>query len=205
MRFVAALVASIVLFSCSSHPILAPDDTARAFAYQQRAADLRLRTSWDLSGKLSIDDGEDGGSGKLSWEVSDELSIMSFRGALGRGAWKLDSGPGFAILSKADGQISRANSVSELVETEVGWHIPINSLKWWVLGIAAPGETGLTKLDSGGLLQELHQNGWRITFDRYRIFGKENLPVRIEAVNGPYRIKMAVSRWTFSSSNSTDE
>ena len=205
MRFTAALVASMVLVSCSSRQTLAPDETARTFAYHQRAAELSLRTSRDLSGKLSIDDGSDGGSGKLSWKVKDELSLMSFRGALGRGAWKLDSGPGFAVLSKADGQISRASSVTELVKTELGWHIPVDSLKWWVLGIAAPGEAGLTELDSGGLLQVLHQNGWRITFDRYRLFAEATLPVRIEAVNGPYRIKLAVSGWTFPSSNPADE
>jgi outer membrane lipoprotein LolB len=205
MRVVAALVASIALVSCSGHQTLPLDDTVRNFAYQQRSADLITRSSWELAGKLSLDDGEEGGSGKLSWKVSDELSLMSFRGALGRGAWKLDSGPGFATLSKADGQISRANSISELAEAEVGWHIPVDSLKWWVLGIAAPGETSLIDLDSEGLLQELHQNEWQIRFDRYRVFGDVNLPAKIEAVNGPYRIKMAVSSWTFSEKESAIE
>ena len=196
MRYLAAAVACLILVSCSSRQLIAPDREAAELAYQQRAKNLVLLTSWDLAGKLSVDDGDDGGSGRLSWKVREDSSLMNFRGAMGRGAWQLDSRPGFAELQRSDGTVSMAGSVNELLEREIGWHIPVQSLKWWALGISAPGDILLLDLDSKGRVLAMQQDGWNISFDRYRQFGDVELPGRMDAVSGKYRVKMAVSNWT---------
>lgn len=196
MKLLAAVVACLLLASCSTRQIVSTDREAAQFAYQQRAASLGAISSWDMAGKLSVDDGDDGGSGKLSWKVRNESSLMNFRGALGRGAWQLDSRPGFAELQKSDGTITQASTVSDLLENEIGWHIPVNSLKWWALGVSAPGDTELLDLDSDGRVLAMQQDGWNISFDRYRQFDGVELPGRMDAVRGRYRVKMAVSKWT---------
>jgi len=192
----AVLVFCLLLYACSSHQRIASDSAAASHAYQQRLAVLENLTDWDLAGKLSLDDGDDGGSGNLSWSVRDAESRMKFRGALGKGAWQLDSGPGFAELQRSDGSLVRSASVSRLVEAEIGWQIPVDSLKSWVLGIAAPGSTDLLELDEQGRVIAMQQDGWNITYNRYRQFGDIELPGRMDAVRGQYRVKMAVSRWT---------
>ena len=205
MKVLAAFTACLVLASCSSRQVVPTDRAAAEFAYQQRAASLSELDSWDMAGKLSVDDGDDGGSGKLSWKVRDESSLMNFRGALGRGAWQLDARPGYAELQKSDGTVTRAESVNDLLETEIGWHIPVQSLKWWALGVSAPGETELLDLDADGRVLAMQQDGWNISFDRYRQFDGVELPGRMDAVRGRYRVKMAVSKWTvFSPTNGDD-
>jgi outer membrane lipoprotein LolB len=196
MRTVAAILACLFLVSCSSRQIIEPDRGLAETAYLERAAHLSILSSWDLAGKLSLDDGEDGGSGKLKWSVRAEKSHMDFRGALGRGAWQLDSGPGYARLARANGETVYADSISDLVEQEVGWQIPVDSLRWWALGIYAPGDIEGSELDAQGRVLTLKQQGWDISFERYRVFGDQELPARIEAVNGPYRIKVAMTGWT---------
>ena len=205
MRLLAGCAACLVLFSCSSHQRTVFDTESAERSYQQRADALSLLTSWDMAGKLSMDDGADGGSGNLNWQVRDTESQMKFRGALGRGAWQLATGPGFAELQRSDGSLVRSASVSELVETETGWHIPVDSLKWWVLGIAAPGVTERLDLDQQGRVQVMRQDGWDITFDRYRQFGEVELPGRMDAVRGEYRVKMAVSKWSQVQVTQTDD
>lgn len=188
------LVSCLFLISCSARQ-LAPDHEAALFAYQNRASGLKTLTAWDLTGKLSLDDSTDGGSGRLRWQVRDTRSIMNFRGAMGKGAWQLNSSPGFAELLRADGSITRSASLSDLVNSELGWHIPVDSLKWWVLGVAAPGSTEGLDLDEQGRILAMQQDGWNISFDRYRLFGSFELPVRMDAVRGRYRVKLAVASW----------
>jgi len=196
MRLLAGCAACLVLFSCSSHQPKTFDAESAERSYQQRVDALSLLTAWDMAGKLSMDDGSDGGSGNLNWQVRDAGSHMKFRGALGRGAWQLASGPGYAELQRSDGSLVRSDSVSELVKAETGWHIPVDSLKWWVLGIAAPGTTERLELDQQGRVQVMRQDGWDISFNRYRQFGEVELPGRMDAVHGEYRVKMAVSKWS---------
>lgn len=195
-KILFCLAATVATASCVSRQVQAPDEEATKFAFQQREASLAALNSWDMAGKLSIDDGEDGGSGRLSWQVRDDSSVMNFRGALGRGAWQLDTGPGFAELRKADGSVTRAASVRELVESEVGWRVPVDALRWWALGLPAPGGVELLDLDAAGRIIAMQQDGWNVSFNRYRAFGGMELPGRMDAVRGRYRVKMAVSNWT---------
>jgi outer membrane lipoprotein LolB len=195
-RVPVLLVAGLILVSCSTRQLVAPDSEAAAFAYRQRASLLKELTAWDMAGKLSLDDSEDGGSGRLDWQVRDTGSLMHFRAAMGRGAWQLNSGPGYAELLRADGSITRSSSLSDLVEAELGWRIPVDALKWWALGVPAPGSAELLDLDIKGRILAMTQDGWSISFKGYRLFDEVELPGRMDAVHGRYRVKLAVSSWT---------
>lgn len=195
MRAVAALVACLILVSCSSRQIAGTNTEVFERAYQLRASSLRALNSWNLTGRLSIDDGEDGGSGKLNWEVHETGFLLKFRGTLGKASWQLTSTAGFAELEKSDGSITRAANVDELLQKELGWAVPVGALKWWVLGVAAPGKADSMHLDRHGRITAMHQNGWDITYRKYHEFGEYQLPARMDAVNGRYRVKIAVSSW----------
>ncbi len=190
------LLSCPLLFSCSSRQMLSSDSEEAMLAYRERALGLHALNAWDLVGKLSIDDGHDGGSGRLQWQVRDAESRLDFHGALGRGAWKLNIAPGEAELQKADGSIVRSATVEELLEAELGWVIPLSALKWWVLGVAAPGSAEDLEMDEKGRVLQMHQHGWRISFDRYRFFGALELPGRMDAVRGQNRVKLVVTRWS---------
>ncbi len=194
--YLPGFMLSLLLAACSGRQLVAPDHDAAAAAFRQHSAFLQTLNAGNLAGKLSIDDGEDGGSGRLKWQIRNSDSQMEFRGALGKGAWQLSSGPGYAQLQRADGSMVSSASADDLVESELGWHIPVKSLKWWVLGLPAPGATEMLELDSNGRVLVMQQNGWSIRFERYRIFGDVELPALMIAVSGDYRVKMAVSSWT---------
>jgi outer membrane lipoprotein LolB len=164
-------------------------------AYQTRADQLDAVSEWGLVGKISLDDGDQGGSGRLQWDIKGNASEMDFHGALGRGAWNLQIEPGMVMLREANGAESSSHDVNTLVQDRIGWSIPVAALQWWVRGLAAPGTTEKEELDARGLLKSLDQFGWRIDFNRYKLIGETELPVRLDAVRGDYRVKLAISRW----------
>ncbi len=113
--------------------------------------------------------------------------------------------PGAALLEKSDGTRTRSATVDQLIQLEIGWQVPVDALRWWVRGLAAPGALQGLELDGSGLPRRLEQQGWTIEFERYQQVGDLSMPGRLEAVNAPYRIKLAVSRWALAAGGDEDE
>lgn len=168
-------------------------------AYEARAEQLAGWSSWGFTARLSVDDGGEGGSGRLDWTSRPEQRALQFRGALGQGAWRLESNADGARLLLANGEQFSDRSVHELVRRETGWQVPVEALDYWVRGLPAPmagdGRSDEAQLLENGSLSQLEQREWRITFDRYREVDGIPMPVRLEATNGVFRIKLAISRW----------
>lgn len=190
------VLAGLALAACSPMRTRPAEDALWAQAYQSRAETLGARTSWAFNGRLAISDGKDGGSGSLSWSQDGEKTMMSFRGALGKGAWQLQSDSGGARLELANGEVSFASSVRELVLEHVGWKVPVDALAWWIKGLAQPGDWDARTLDEDGQLVDLHQFGWEVKFANYSGPPEASLPRKMSARRGPYLVKMVIREWT---------
>jgi len=170
-------------------------DAGNQAAYKQRAESIGAVSVWSLIGRISLDDGKEGGSGRLQWVVRADHSTIDFHGAMGRGAWHLESGPRGAVLTLADGNEYFAPAADALIQQQIGWPIPVAALQWWVRGLAAPGPVDERQLAVGGLLTSLRQFGWQIDFNRYASVSGVAMPTRLDARQNGYRVKLAVSRW----------
>ena len=164
-------------------------------AYLSRAEKIAAIPEWRLVGRISLDDGDRGGSGRLQWEVRHDSSELDFHGAMGRGAWHLQISPEAAILKEANGAEQTAAGVNVLMQDRMGWSIPVDALQWWVRGLAAPGAIEDEIFDHEGRLLSLDQFGWSVDFSRYDSIVGVALPIRLDARRDNYRVKLAVSRW----------
>ena len=199
----AGFLPALCLAACATSP--GPGDPVTAdqrerlarAAYVERQDAIATWEAWGFSGRLSMDDGEDGGSGRLDWAVRGGVSTLEFRGALGQGAWKLVLDPDGATLSKADGSVLADPSVGDLVRRETGWRVPVDALGWWVRGLAEPGHPAQFEFGDAGTqpLVALSQLGWHIRYDRYREDDELLMPSRLEATRDNGRVKLAISRW----------
>jgi len=183
-----------VLNACTGVAIKEPVSDSKS-AYLDRADMLTEIPEWGLVGKISLDDGDRGGSGRLQWDVTAEGSEIDFHGALGRGAWHLQISPDGAVLREANGSEQSAPGVNALIQDRMGWPVPVEALQWWVRGLAAPGVVNDEQLDSQGLLTSLDQLGWKVEFNRYDAKTGIALPVRLDARRDSYRVKLAIGRW----------
>ena len=77
----------------------------------------------------------------------------------------------------------------------MGRALPVDSLSWWVRGMAAPGALEEIELDEEGLPQRIVQQGWVIDFGGYRSRGAVTLPARIEARQNDWKVKLAIRQW----------
>jgi outer membrane lipoprotein LolB len=179
---------------CTTTPSRSTDPAAE-LAYQQRADLLLAMGEWRLSGKLAASNGKDGGSGNFSWQKTGDVTFMSFRGALGKGAWELEAREGFAALRLADGRTYSAGSVAQLVSSHLQVKIPVDALSWWVLGLARPNGWEDRELDEAGRITYLQQFGWKVDFSAYREQQQVWLPGKLVARNRENTIKLVISDW----------
>ena len=184
----------LTLNACTSVSVKDPDFVNKEI-YEDRTSQLNATGVWGLVGKISLDDGDEGGSGRLQWSVEPGHSELDFHGAMGRGAWHLQIGQDGVLLKMADGTEQAADDVNDLIQDRMGWPIPLDALQWWVRGLVAPGVIESETYGSEGLLTSLRQFGWDVDFKRYASVDGVELPVRLNATNDNYRVKLAISRW----------
>jgi outer membrane lipoprotein LolB len=158
---------------------------------------------WQLQGKIGVTDGNKRDSAAINrWQQDRavfEIQISST--LLGLGATTI-SGTGETLTIAEPGEpLITSNNPRLLLETSLGWEVPLDALRYWVKGSPlpeAPYRWEITPL-SGSLM--LEQSGWQITFDRI----EENhfshndvtllLPHRIVMSQQNKEIKVIVSRW----------
>lgn len=187
----------LVLFvtACSNRQIIEISDQERIDLYDFRHEQLDRTQEWTLEGKMAIRDDREGGSGKFTWRNAPLNSRMTFRGALGRGAWELNSTDGGVELRKADGRVYVTESIEEMVRIHVGWDVPVNYLRWWIRGMEGPESWTEREIDAEGRLVSLTQRDWMIDFSHYSHVEEIELPGRITARKRDQSVKLVISHW----------
>jgi outer membrane biogenesis lipoprotein LolB len=68
-------------------------------------------------------------------------------------------------------------------------------LRWWLLGIPAPGEASVNQDAGSGEIRDFTQNGWRVSINT-RVPGLGfALPQRLTAEREGARLKLFVENW----------
>lgn len=167
-------------------------------------ADLSELTYWQARGRLGVSGGGNGGSGSFAWEQRKDRATVQIRGPVGIGSVRLQVS-GSAVepnlkMETGDGQVFQAERAWHELEARLGTQVPAGKLRFWMLGLPAPGEhRWLT--DRTGEIPTLEQDGWRIEYQYADEFTDEasgaRLPRRIHAASGDARVRIVVDHWSF--------
>ena len=97
-------------------------------------------------------------------------------------------------LETGDGRKLESDDAWNELEARLGASVPAGSLRYWILGLAAPGEHRWHEPTSDGVVT-LEQGGWRIDYQRYSTEPGARVPVKMSASNGTARVRIVVDRW----------
>ena len=79
---------------------------------------------------------------------------------------------------------------------ELGWSLPVEGLRSWVLGLPAERSVAVPAFDTEGRLARLSEAGWRLEYLRFEPqVGGVELPTRLNLERGDLRVKLVVDRW----------
>jgi outer membrane lipoprotein LolB len=157
-------------------------------------ADLRELDRWQARGRLGVSGPESGGSGSFDWQQRGDRSDVQIRGPVGVGSVRLQLRGDDLTLETSGGQRLEEQAAWNELEARLGAPVPAGSLRYWMLGLAAPGEHRWHEENSEGVVT-LEQGGWRIDYQRYSTEPGARVPVKMNASNGASRVRIVVDRW----------
>lgn len=162
-----------------------------------RSAALQDITRWEFHGRIGVSSGDEGFNGNLWWWQRDDDFRASIGGPLGVGTVRIAGvGTRFTITDKDGSEIEIRDAETEL-QTMYGWTIPVDSLRFWALGIPDPQQAASMEFDGDGLLATLEQRGWRVAIDQYRPAGGQSMPRRLTARSAQGKVVLVIDDWTF--------
>ncbi|MBB6095856.1 outer membrane lipoprotein LolB [Povalibacter uvarum] len=189
-RAVLAVVATVILISGCTH---APSRPLVAIP-----SDLNQLEQWQARGRIGVSSAAGGGSGSFQWQQRGDRADVEIRGPVGIGSVRLqvqgDAQDPHVTLETSDGVKLESQAAWDELETRLGAQVPAGRLRFWMLGIAAPGD----HLWQGAAEQDakiLEQDGWRIDYQQYSDEPGAHVPVRMRASSGDTRVRIVVDRW----------
>lgn len=145
--------------------------------------------SWNLRGKIGVKTPEEASSGYLNWYQCDRQFEIRVNGPLGSGAAKLVGDAQQVTLYQSGEPPHSAATAEQLIETQLGWQLPISHLRYWIRGLPSPNER------FHATAQGFQQAGWSLAFPRQASVDGYTLPARAIASSASTRVTLVFQLW----------
>ncbi|MFP5358598.1 MAG: lipoprotein insertase outer membrane protein LolB [Gammaproteobacteria bacterium] len=196
MKTLPALGAALLLGGCAAFAPATRDTGNSAQAERLWAVhqdQLQTVEQFTLSGRIA-NRGVLALKGDLLWrQFAGERFDIRLSGPFGAGAVRLSGDLQQVRVSSRDGEWISTDPETDL-EQIYGWRLPLAALRYWALGLPAPGSRARVLLDEQGRALRLEQDGWTVDLTEYHA-GRPALPRRLQAVNGETAVILLADRW----------
>ena len=199
------VVTAVLLAGCEMLQKLVPvepDPAAPEATWQAHARALSRFRSWTMLATLAVRSGGDASRVTMRWRQRRDTYLVRFTGPLGVGLFEVEGSATGVEARLPNGRRARAASPESLLEQEIGWSVPLQGLRYWVVGAPAPGgDPSKMELDDQGRLARLEQAGWTVVYDRYVDLGDLGdlddlaLPERMRFSSESVDATVVVRRW----------
>jgi outer membrane lipoprotein LolB len=147
-----------------------------------------------MNGRISVDHLGERHSSGLHWthrEQSDEILLLT---PLGQTAARVFRDSNHATLDEGDKHYQDTDAES-LMEQVLGWHLPLNALHLWVMGMPDNDGDAQIERDKTGRISKLHQSGWNVNYLRYADTGLESMPARLLLNHDEMQVQLLIDEW----------
>jgi outer membrane lipoprotein LolB len=190
IRRAAACSVLLLAAGCATLP-----PAGDAGSWPARRAALQSLETWTLDGRVAVATDSEGFSGGLAWRQDGARAEIELRGPLGGTALSLRVDGAAVTVTDGHGSSVDGDAAREFVKSELGAPLPVSEMRYWLVGVPAPGVPHLESVGPDGRLASLEQDGWQVNYPRYQAVGKLALPARIEITSKGVRLRLAVANW----------
>lgn len=194
-RRLLGLIGLLTLAGCAGVPGTPPHGPANETAWRAHAQRLAGLRDWELEGRVGIVTAKDGGSGSMDWKQRGDALDFSFRGPFGAGALAVQGEGSVLWVRSSRGDDFVTSDPERDFARRFRMPLPVLSMRYWMLGLPAPGAPYDKTVDAGGRLARLNQRDWQVQYQAYARFDGYDLPTRLVIRRAAVRIKVAVNHW----------
>ena len=191
-RWWCVVLVAVMTAGCAG-PLRAPESGLRP--------DPGALTRWSASGRMAIASNGEGGSGSFDWAQDGGTTRLDLRGPLGTGAVRLTLTPESLSLADGSGQVLDASAAEADLRSRLGTDLPWGELRYWLLGLPAPGQPAAVQDASAAPWRVIEQAGWRLSYESFAEAQGYSLPQRFTAERPSVRVRVVVDRWVTSGSS----
>jgi outer membrane lipoprotein LolB len=195
LRYPLIILYMILLSACMTMPAKQAAFNQN-IPWSQRQQVLRQIKHWHLQGAIAINTTQKNFTASLDWRQQPQQYRVTIFGPLGIGTVQIAGKPHLVVLRTADNQLFTARSPNQLLQQQLGWHLPITNLYYWIRGLPAPGTKSVKSFDAYHHIIYMQQQGWNIRYLQYTGAYHTDLPCKIFLNNPRIHLKIVITRWT---------
>lgn len=158
--------------------------------------ELYALSHWRLEGRIAVQTPDDAFQANLFWEHEKQQERLQVSGPFSQGVLSIVLQDDLIFIRDSSGNTKSSRNVPELLRQELGFAVPLSSLRYWALGVSDPAAApGQASVDQAGQLRQLRQNGWRLDFQKFVSVGDYLLPQKLAAQRDDLRLKLFIDDW----------
>jgi outer membrane lipoprotein LolB len=170
--------------------------TTQPVALKDSRDRLLALARWRLDGRIAVRTPSEGLQADLHWEHDKGQDRLQVSGPFSQGAVSIVLQQDFVLIRGADGIAKSSSDAADLLRRELGFAVPLSSLRYWVLGVSSPRLSSDAAYDASGQLRRLRQGGWSLDYERFVQVQDLLLPKKMSVQGGDVKLKLFVDEWT---------
>ncbi len=175
----------LLLTACASDPV------ENGIKYS-RASRLNLYKldQWSFEGRIALVGQKDSWSANITWDHVSEVEKIKISGPLGQGAVIITMTGDSVEIDRGGGDVKSSNQPDEFINAQLGMFVPVQSLKYWVVGLPEPnGQYRDTEMG-------FDQSGWLNEFAQMQVIEDGGLmPRKVTIMNNKIKLKLIINNW----------
>lgn len=201
-RLIIVFSATVLATGCTTLDISDSDvdvtsATGSGKSWQERQSELAAIKYWRLTGRLAVSNGDDAWNLNIEWHQREDDYQIVLNGPFGAGKVKLVGNANGVLLKDSDDQTFYAETPEMLLYEQTGLYMPVNGLRYWVMGLTSPNQHAEPQLDKLGRISYLEEADWKVRFKRYTQVSGIDLPRKVFIVrsNKELDVRLVVDNW----------
>jgi outer membrane lipoprotein LolB len=195
MRWLLPAIAVLLLPACAHLPV-----GSDGLSYDARRAALTTVDTWEMRGRLAVDTGGRGFSGRFEWHQRADALELTVRNPLGAGVLQVAGTP-TSMTFTARGETRTLTDPEAELSDLLGWWLPVGSLHAWLLGLTDPAYRASSENGADGTLAAFEQRQWHVALPTYQLATLSGpapgvlVPRRIDLTHGELKLRLTIDDW----------
>lgn len=182
--------------ACATRPVVpAEQSTASSSLHQQHLAKLGDINEFSLKGRLGVVTQKQGFSGSIVWQHAVDTDTIEIYSPVGSKVANISKAATGVTLTSQDGHSIKAKDAESLIETTLGFRLPLTGLSDWALGKPTASKIEASSWDEQGRLLTLKQEGWDINYENYTDNNGLFLPGKVILKSEKVNLKLIIEKW----------
>lgn len=143
---------------------------------------------WSLEGRLALRAQKEAWSANMDWQHAVDSETIKLSGPLGQGAALIQLTPQQVTIDRGGGHVQTSMQPEQFVAQQLGMTVPIQALRYWVLGLPEPTQDFFATHDG------FKQGEWLVEYQEMQQV-KAVMPRRMSVTNGKVKLKVIIDQW----------